>query len=357
MKRSLVLTKTLLLSFIRDRQSVFFTLALPLIFLIIFGFMYSGEWGEAPDTRLIFFGEENLRGSKELAEILANTERLKVIQGESIEQVQKEVGRLQAHMGLVWQGEKLKFFLNPTRIQNNPYYQEIARGIAAAFDTEITGLLSLIETEIKEVNTGRVFSALEYMLPGIIAIAVVSSGLFAITGVFLHIKERGVLKRLVATPMSRISFILSLMITRLLAALAGTIIILIFSYFVFRVTFEINWILFLPFVFISTLGMMALGVLITLFIKRADSATQFSGLLTTFMIFFSGVYLPVEFLPDYMQRIAVFLPLTYVNQGLRHAMNIEPMPLQSFFLMSFLIFIVSLGLIFTMAGRGKWQDS
>jgi ABC-2 type transport system permease protein len=38
------------------------------------------------------------------------------------------------------------------------------------------------------------------------------------------------------------------------------------------------------------------------------------------MLFLAGTFIPLETMPDYLQTIAKFLPLTYLNYGLRDAM-------------------------------------
>jgi len=200
------------------------------------------------------------------------------------------------------------------------------------------------------------FSPLEYILLGTIAIAVVSSGLFAITGFYLTFLEKGVLRRMAATPLRKGDFFLGLIFTRVVVAVFGAVLIIVVGRLLFNFTLNFSWVFFIPYVMVSTLLMMALGVLITLVFKNRENANQFAGFLVTVMIFFSGIYLPVEFLPDYLQRISNFLPLTHVATGLRGTMGIEPLVFSEYSLNIVGMLVISIALLIFAAWRSKWGE-
>lgn len=61
-------------------------------------------------------------------------------------------------------------------------------------------------------------------------------------------------------------------------------------------------------------------MIIARFVKDEDAANAAASAVTFPMLFLAGTFIPLETMPDYLQTIAKFLPLTYLNYGLRDAM-------------------------------------
>lgn len=348
-----MLTRTLFLNYIRDRQDIFFTLFFPIMFLLIFGFMYGGE-GQMQNIEVAVYVQEGSPGGDRLEEVLQETENITIGKVESLEAVEARIRDQEVPMGLSWDGETMTLYQNPLLIQNNPYLSELARGIATAFEAQYAGLQTHVAVAHEEVGQEGV-SGLEFMFPGIIAIGIASSGLFIVTMGFVHFRERGVLKRLLSTPMRKTHFLGGLIVTRIVASLLGASLVLLAGRLFFNLSFSVSWPLFLPYVAVATLAMMAFGVLITLVARKGETAGQISVILLTIMIFFSGIYLPVEFLPRYFQNLSMYLPLSYVARGLRHVMEVELLSWNQFFLETAVMFLLSLLLLGVLAQKTPWE--
>src|SRR5207245_3776197 len=63
-----------------------------------------------------------------------------------------------------------------------------------------------------------------------------------------------------------------------------------------------------------------IGMVLANFVKEAESADAAANAITFPMMFLGGTFWPRETLPDIMKIIANFMPLTYVNDGLRYAL-------------------------------------
>ncbi len=61
-------------------------------------------------------------------------------------------------------------------------------------------------------------------------------------------------------------------------------------------------------------------MLITRFVKEAQSAEAAANAFMFPMMFLAGSFFPLEMMPDFLRQIAKFLPLYYVNEGLRSSM-------------------------------------
>ncbi|NLY10997.1 MAG: ABC transporter permease [Firmicutes bacterium] len=352
-KRYLVITKTLIASFFRDWQDLFFTVALPLVFLLIFGSLYSGmDENRITNVAVYINGAET---SEELWLVLDSTPAISSYQVNSLEELQDDVKMFRAGLGLTWDGDSLGVYTNPVRIQDNAYFEQLAQVIKASLDKNRTGIVELVRTKRNHIMGGSLFN-LDFMFPGIIALGVLSSGLFAISSSFMHYKDKKILKRLAATSVRKTEFVAGLLTTRLLTSIISTALVLACGVFVYEINFQINWALFIPYVVVATICMMGLGCLVTLIAKTAENAVQISTIMLTIMVFFSGVYFPIDFLPEHLQRIGAILPLSYVSKSFRYTMGVELMEHSRFLIENTLLFITSLILIVFVTVKRRWTE-
>lgn len=344
-------------NYLRDKQSIFLTLAFPLVFLLIFGFVYGGE-GEEP-SRLVLglylegIGDEE---SSVLNRVLeGHQDRLQVERVDDRVQLEEGVQRNRFHFGLVFSPSGFDYYYNPTRIQSNLSYQKVAHMITMDFNQTNTGLLEFIQAEIHSVSIREKITQLDYLLPGIIALGILSTGLFSITGTFMHFREKGVLKRLAATPIKRAFFLGSIMVTRVLVSFLSSFIILGAGRLVFGLTPFIHWPLFCLFLLFSTLSMMGLGFFITLFARSAQNATEMASILLTIMIFFSGIYIPLDFLSGFLQTFGRTMPLYYMALGFRSVMNVETIPAVQLYLIMAVMLVWTISIILFTSRKIPWE--
>lgn len=353
-RRFFVLTRTLFSSFLRDWQSLLFTIAMPLIFLMIFGFLYGNNEGDRV-VSVTILGDVDTVEQGELLAAVEEVGGMEVEEVASLSEMRESVGSLNTDMGLVWDGGNLVLYTNPVQIQNNGYYQQLATGIQNNLNKKRAGLVDLIGVDRRTVNE-TVSMSLAFLFPGIISLGVLSSGLFAITSSFMHYKDRNVLKRFTATPMRKSDFMAALMTTRILVSIVSAFLILLFGFLVFGVSLQIDWVLFIPYVLISTIIMMGFGSLVIMISKNAENATQISSILMVVMMFFSGIYFPTEFLPSYFQSISRFLPLSYITRGFRYTMGMESMVFNHFLVETGVLLLASLMLTGFATIKGRWTE-
>ena len=107
------------------------------------------------------------------------------------------------------------------------------------------------------------------------------------------------------------AFLMSDVIMYFLISLIGMVIVLLIGHFAYDVDFSGNPLLFLYGFVLSTLSTFSIGLLISSLCKNAKIA-QTVGMVVGFpMMFLSGSCIPVEFMPDKMDKVAQFMPLSY----------------------------------------------
>ena len=146
-------------------------------------------------------------------------------------------------------------------------------------------------------------------------------GLWGVGYVTVDMRARKLLKRLVATPMSRVHFLLSLCLSRLLFNSIEIALLVMFSWLVFGVSIQGSLFALLVVILVGGATFQALGLLVA---SRANTYEAVNGLMNLVMLpmyILSGVFFSSERFPDAMQGIIGFLPLTALNKALRMIMN------------------------------------
>jgi ABC-2 type transport system permease protein len=162
---------------------------------------------------------------------------------------------------------------------------------------------------------------IDFLLPGIIGLNIMSSGMWGIGYVIVETRSKKLLKRMLATPMKRSHFLLSFVLMRLLFVFVELPVLLLFARYVFDVTVRGSLALFTG---LSVLGAMAFAGLGVLVASRAQNTTTVGGLVNLVlmpMFIFSGVFFSSANFPDVMQPFIKALPLTALNDSLRAVMN------------------------------------
>jgi len=175
---------------------------------------------------------------------------------------------------------------------------------------------------IREVKTSilaKKYRFIEFFVPGIIAMTVMTASLFGAVNVNAELRQKGIIRKLSTTPITRTEWILSNILYQFILAVLSTIVILLVSYAVFHVSLRIDaWLL--AFVVLDVFAFVGLGMILTRVAKDAESAAAAANALMFPMMFLSGTFFPVEMMPGFLQKLARILPLYYVNEGLRASM-------------------------------------
>jgi ABC-2 type transport system permease protein len=157
-------------------------------------------------------------------------------------------------------------------------------------------------------------------LPAMLAMLILFLG-FLLSGIsFLRERSQGTMERLMASPVSRLDIVFGYLLGFLSFAIIQTLIMFFYTVYVLKADFSGDlWQIIL---FQIIIGVMAvcLGIFISVFAKNEFQMVQFVPLIIMPQVFICGLIFPVSQLPDYLQWIAKFLPLTYGIDGIRALM-------------------------------------
>jgi ABC-2 type transport system permease protein len=82
-----------------------------------------------------------------------------------------------------------------------------------------------------------------------------------------------------------------------------------------------NWALAIVALVVGIASFVSMGFLLTSFVRTSDAARGISSLIGFPMLFLSGIFFPVDALPQWIQAIVHVLPVFYVSDALHQILN------------------------------------
>ena len=316
-------------SYMRDRAALFWTLAFPLIFIFMFGFIFQG--GGDVSTQVGWVDED---GSPAATELRAAFEAQP---GAELVDLDRAAAETQMRDGdldtiLVVPAGYGESVAAATAGQGAPatilVYTDPSRETATAAVMQsvgaVLGAVNLggrppaVVPQPETIQTENL-NFISYFVPSMLALSVMQVGIFAAIPLVAD-REKLILKRLAATPLRRWQLVGSNIVMRLLIALVQTIIIVGVGVIFFGVEITGPWAMSAMFVSLGAIAFLALGYVIASFTKTEDAANGLTSVVQFPMMFLSGTFFPIEQMPPFLQSIARLIPLTYLADALRQVM-------------------------------------
>jgi ABC-2 type transport system permease protein len=317
----------------REKSTMFFTLAFPIILILLFGAIFMSQ--DNVNFHLCVQDLDQSKSSRESVEALGQSGKFKLtavapgVDAVAYLRETKATLVLVIPKGFERSLMRRKFFqeygetavltyvYDPSS-SSVPTKMAILSGVIAGANQQISGIPPFLKTVEKSILT-RQYRFIEYFIPGIIAMSVMTLSLFGTANLNTELRQKGIIRKLSTTPITRTEWILSDVLYFFIIALVTTTLMLAVSWAVFRANLHLNaW---LPaFLLLDVFAFVGIGMTLTRFIKESQSAAAAANAISFPMMFLSGSFFPVELMPGFLQALAKTLPLYYVNEGLRAAM-------------------------------------
>jgi ABC-2 type transport system permease protein len=158
-----------------------------------------------------------------------------------------------------------------------------------------------------------------YYLPGLIAAFIMTNGVIGLTNVGSELKRNGVLRRLSATPLTKVEWLLGNFLSQTVLAFALAAVMIILGVALYDVSVSVNA-YFLTMLFLGALLFSGLGMSLACLVKDPEAASGLGNIVAFPMMLLSGTFWSISSMPSYLQTVARALPLTYFADGLRNSM-------------------------------------
>jgi len=318
-KATLALAKASFRSIMRSPSAVVFTLAFPLIFILVFGFLGGGgirvDVAIAPGSDL-----EN-----PVIKALENSSVIHLVKDKSLTEIQEELEK--GHFAAVISVQK--------NAAGTPAYLASVSYTSASLDkgnilkSVLNNLMYTLNTRdmkpmVAQLNEktvqGRTYRTIDFILPGQLGFSLLSTGVFGTAFVFFSLRQNLVIKRFFATPVRRSSIVFGEGIARIGFALLGAIFIIVIGHYFFHFTLIHGVVTVLNMLLLALIGLivfMGFGFVVSGVAKSESTIPPISNIITLPQFLLSGTFFSIDAFPSWLQPISRALPLTYLNDAMR----------------------------------------
>jgi len=335
MRALIPLTVANVRSFMRDRAALFWTLAFPVIFILLFGLIFSGNGG----TYTVGWVDEDasaasaqLRQAFEAGPLkLADSDRATALERMRTGDLDAVVVVPAGYAAAIAQAAG-SASVSPTagpKVSLTVYVDPSSQTALATIGTTVQQTVGVVNQALsgrppvigvtqQTIQTGQL-NAAAFFVPSILAMALMQLGIFSAIPL-VEQREKLILKRLGATPLPRWTLVASNIGLRLIIATVQTAVIVAIGVAVFGVKVLGDPLLIAGFIILGALAFTALGYVIASFAPTEESANFITSAVQFPMMFLSGIFFPVQALPDFLKFVSTLLPLTYLGDALRQTM-------------------------------------
>ena len=317
------LTKVFIQIFLRNKQYIVFSLILPLLILAIVG-LNDGE-NDPIEIGIVNNSKSNL--SQQFVDQLTSNKLFNIIQGsegtlrnELVNGDLMIVLIIPSAMDDKVKSSNIKLLVDKSQAQFIQTIEPILNQSLLSIEREITGRASMFNLVIEDVKS-RTLSYIDFLLPGIMAFMLMNLSIAGSGFNVVEFRRRGILKRLFVTPIKPIDFVLAIVIARMVIVLGQLSIIFGFALAILDANIVGSVVSLYFVIMLSVLMFLTLGFSIGSLAKTQESV----GVLATIFIYpqlvLSGIFFPIETLPEYIHPFAELLPLSLVADAMRSIAN------------------------------------
>lgn len=197
------------------------------------------------------------------------------------------------------------------------FFTEFCKGIYSGLNVTFPEPVSIVE---EQKIVGQSIGYKEYILPGMLCYPLLFSSMVASTGATVYEREKGTLKRIRASPIHPLNMLLGKTLAALLQTAITILIIAVLGFL--ALSPKVNWNIaaLTPLLFLGSMNGIALGLLISCIGRSPQEASGAATTIGIVLQWFTGMYFPLEYLPEYLQQIGRIVPMTYAAQALRDVM-------------------------------------
>lgn len=315
--------------FLKDKVALFFTFVFPLVFLFVFGALSSSGSGPTFTVALINHSETKFARNfvssisqgqqggvleiEETKDFKAAEEQLGRGEIDAIFELPEAFGRENANGQAA--GTLVSYFDEADR-QLSQALTAIAQATIDVLNKELAQQDQPFKLENRSLQTANL-SQFDYTFAGLLGFAILSLGIFGMANGFASDKKIGAYRRMRVAPIKAWHIIVATGITYTLVGVAT--VVMMFAVATLLLDFEMRGsiVAFLLFAALGVVCMYGFGIAVAGWARNENQAAPVAQLVAFPMMFLSGVFFPRFLMPDWLQSITAFVPLSPIVDGLR----------------------------------------
>jgi ABC-type multidrug transport system permease subunit len=304
LNRILAIFRARNLEFVRDRSSMSWNIILPVVLMFGLSFIFGGADRPEYTVGVLQAGEQL---DKDQHPFLA-TRYIRFVVINDEEAGSRRIGRHQLDL-LVQFDEPRRYWVNPDSAKG--YFAELA-----LLHSENAATPGIQKAQI----TGDAVRYVDWVLPGILGMNMMFSCLFGVGYVVVRYRKNGFLKRLRATPLRAIEFVIAQVASRLLLIMLITSFVYGGTKYFLDTRMEGSYLTLFLVALVGAIALLSMGLLVAARVTSEELAGGLLNLFTWPMMLLSGVWFPLDDAGVWVRQVANFFPLTHVLNSARAVM-------------------------------------
>jgi len=318
--------------YLRNAAGLFFGLIFPVILILIFGAIFSGN--SAGKITVYLQNQDTsvpapfVNVSENFSQALNSTSTLNVQSVAASENFTQYLADHSSSDGIIIptnfsvnyaleQPINVTVYGNPTQSSNGIVLGTVS-GVSDFFNLQRYG-----GSHIIGISTATLTSTqpkyIDFLVPGLIGFSILVSPMFSMVNISSEYKKSKLFKQLSLTPLTKFEWLASKVLWYILLSAISFLLMVAVGVFVFQANINLTvWLI--PFFILGPMMFCSLGMLVGTITKSVETASVVGNIITFPMMFLSGTFFPISLMPQYLQSVAHVLPLFYIVEGLNNVM-------------------------------------
>ncbi|MDD5748210.1 MAG: ABC transporter permease [Actinomycetota bacterium] len=332
-------TKMLLCDFkmtVREKAALFWLFMFPILMILVFGAIFGRQSGVVLNVGVV--DTDLSKPSEMVVSVFKGISRkkdapLKVESGNEKEELSELRDGNRNAVVAIKRGfgdairagcpGKVRIYIDESQVNTAEVTRQTINGILgnisrelAKQSTRMSDLPEMILVEDRKMFS-KELSAMDYMVPGILAMAIMFSGLMGLDVEIVEYREKGILRRIKASPVSLPAFLGSAITSTLIFALLQAVVLLLVGVLAFKVKIAGNYFYMAVTMIVGSASFICMGFMISSLTRTSKSTALMGSAVAMPMMFLSGIFFSMTILPRAMAIIAQCLPLYYLADAIR----------------------------------------
>lgn len=313
----------------RDKVAIFFVFLFPLIFLTVFGSIFGGS-GDDVSFRVGLLNQSSSQFSKTFTGQIKDNDIFEVDADiTNLDQAREKMNRGQIDATIImpegfgnvkpgkqYPSGELQILYGQNNQSAGTTLASVMEGIFRDINQQF--VKSDTPFTVKSESTATAgLTQFDYTFTGLLGFTLLSLGIYGPTSVFPRLKQRGVLRRYQLTSLKVWQYFVGNVISNAFVGILSVALMFVAALLIFDLNMRGNYFNLVAVVVLGVTLLFGIGLAIGGWARTENQAAPLAQIATLPMMFLSGVFFPTFLMPDLLQKITSFIPLTPIVDSLR----------------------------------------
>ena len=305
---------------LRDRQTLFWALVFPLIFVAVFG-LVDFDRASTADMAVIDMADSDLS-----RQMVAQLEQLDFLDlNDSYADFQEAQDALKdgnleylltMPQGLGGPDASIALYYNQANVQENQLVLGVLGHLASQANMQLADTPQPVQV-VSEAVSARQVKYFDVVLVGLVGMGLMVHSVIALGVKVSSYRNQAIFKRILVTPLRVRNYFVSEVLAHLLLALVQTAVILAVGIWAFGANLGGSvWLIF-PIAALGNVVFLNIGFIVASWANSGAAASGMGNAITLPLMFLSGTFWAYDSLPGFLPDVVRYLPLTPMLDAMR----------------------------------------